>query len=290
MSQIANVVNVAQDSVKNAARQSVPAVRVMARVGYASRGVIYVLIGALSGMAAVGAAGGRVTDSSGALQNVVAHPFGRVLLGCITLGFFGFAIWQIVLGVEDSARDGSAWRQVMRRVSAFFTALVYLALMLSAIRILVGYQVHGSDHTARDWTAWAMTFPMGRWAVAVVGLGIVIAGVFNLYASATSRIGDRLDAQRLRGASLQAAVMIGRIGVASRGVVFCLIGGYLIIAAWHSDPREARGLAGAMRLLERQRFGPWLLALVALGFVAYGVYEFIQARYRRVEAEGPVVG
>ena len=54
------------------------------------------------------------------------------------------------------------------------------------------------------------------------------------------------------------------------------------MAALEADPAEARGLAGALATLARQPYGPWLLGAVAVGFVAYGVYLFLEARYRRV--------
>ena len=45
---------------------------------------------------------------------------------------------------------------------------------------------------------------------------------------------------------------------------------------------EARGLGGALATLAQQPFGPWLLGLVATGFVLYGLFTMIQARYRRL--------
>ncbi|MDX6484418.1 MAG: hypothetical protein QOE95_2189, partial [Gaiellaceae bacterium] len=45
---------------------------------------------------------------------------------------------------------------------------------------------------------------------------------------------------------------------------------------------EAQGLAGALRALEQQPYGPYVLGAVALGLVAYGLYMFVEARYRRM--------
>lgn len=79
-----------------------------------------------------------------------------------------------------------------------------------------------------------------------------------------------------------AATWLGRAGMGARGVVFGIIGGFLLYAALRSDPNEARGLAGAFKILAQQPFGLWLLGIVAAGFVAYGLYQFFEARYRRV--------
>jgi hypothetical protein len=78
-------------------------------------------------------------------------------------------------------------------------------------------------------------------------------------------------------------IWIGRLGIASRGIVFAVVGCLLVLAAYHSNPNEAKGLGGALDALQRQPYGPWLLAAVAAGLFAYGVYLFIRARYRRIE-------
>ena len=77
-------------------------------------------------------------------------------------------------------------------------------------------------------------------------------------------------------------VDLGRFGYAALGVVFTIIGIFLIVAAVQDNPHEAKGLDTALQELLRQPFGPILLAIVALGLIAYGVYSFVEARYRRV--------
>ncbi|MCP3141459.1 DUF1206 domain-containing protein [Pyxidicoccus sp. QH1ED-7-1] len=53
-------------------------------------------------------------------------------------------------------------------------------------------------------------------------------------------------------------------------------------AAIQADPGEAGGLGEALTALAEQPFGPWLLGAVALGLVAYAVYQLLEARYRRI--------
>lgn len=78
------------------------------------------------------------------------------------------------------------------------------------------------------------------------------------------------------------ATRFGRFGFAARGVIFCIIGFFLVLAAYQTDAGETRGLGGAMRAVEQQPFGAWLLALVAAGFVSYGLFMFVLAKYRRM--------
>jgi hypothetical protein len=65
--------------------------------------------------------------------------------------------------------------------------------------------------------------------------------------------------------------------------VFGITGLFLIQAAYRSNAGEAEGLGGALRALEQQPFGPWVLGVVALGLVSYGLYMFVMALYRRIK-------
>ncbi|WP_148129269.1 DUF1206 domain-containing protein, partial [Dulcicalothrix desertica] len=73
-----------------------------------------------------------------------------------------------------------------------------------------------------------------------------------------------------------------RFGIAARGFVFGIIGIFLVLAAIQVDGSEARGLGGTLAVLAQQPFGSWILGVVALGLIAYGIYSVIQARYRRI--------
>jgi hypothetical protein len=81
------------------------------------------------------------------------------------------------------------------------------------------------------------------------------------------------------------AIRAGQVGLTARGVVFGIIGIFLIQAALRARPEEARGLSGALRALEQQPYGPYVLGAVALGLVAYGLYMFVEARYRRMKID-----
>ena len=67
-------------------------------------------------------------------------------------------------------------------------------------------------------------------------------------------------------------------------LVFVLIGGFLILAAWHGNSAEAHGLGGALQALQQQPYGQVLLALTALGLFAFGLFGLVQARYRHIDA------
>jgi hypothetical protein len=88
---------------------------------------------------------------------------------------------------------------------------------------------------------------------------------------------DAMNARQRRWAKF-----IGQFGLAARGVTLGIIGGFLVHAGITADPTEARGLGGALAVLAQQPYGPWLLGIVALGLVAYGIFCVSQALYRRM--------
>jgi hypothetical protein len=79
---------------------------------------------------------------------------------------------------------------------------------------------------------------------------------------------------------------VGRFGLCARGVTFLVVGYFLVRAAVNVNAREARDIAGALRTLQQQPYGAWLLGVVALGLIAYGLLSFVDARYRRIVAPG----
>ena len=250
----------------------------LARLGFLAKGAVYVLVGALAAAAAAGS--GAAQGSEGALQSLLSEPFGRVILGLIALGLAGYATWRFASAILNPEHDGTA-----KRIFHFGTGVVHTGLALASARMALSGRGGGgdSDQRAVHWTAEVMARPLGGIAVALAGALVAGYGLQQLYRGFTADLDDQLDLGRLRPGRARWVVTIARTGLAARGVVFALIGVFLIIAAVQSDPAEARGLGGALRTLEQQPYGPWLLALVALGLIAYGIYQLVRARYRRID-------
>jgi hypothetical protein len=73
-------------------------------------------------------------------------------------------------------------------------------------------------------------------------------------------------------AQIKWATHIGRFGIAARGIAFGVIGLLLIQAAIQSDPDEVKGLVGALQTLAQEPVGRWILAVVAVGLIAYAIH------------------
>jgi Domain of Unknown Function (DUF1206) len=141
----------------------------LARLGYAARGAVYLIIGGLALLAAAGS-GGRTTDSKGAFQALLEAPFGGVLLAVIVIGFLCFAAWRLAQAFFDADRLGRQRKALMRRAAYGASAAVYVGLAFMAGSILLGHHHEGGDQSARDWTAALLSVPFGRWLVAAVGI------------------------------------------------------------------------------------------------------------------------
>src|SRR5919107_345138 len=98
------------------------------RIGYAAKGVIYLLIGTLAFRLAAGLDGGRIVDSTGALRMIVRQPFGTVLLGIVAIGLLAYSSWQLIEGIWDTRGKGGGWRGWSKRALTIIKGAVYAAV------------------------------------------------------------------------------------------------------------------------------------------------------------------
>lgn len=252
----------------------------LARLGYAARGLVYLLVGGLAVLAAIGA-GGQTGGSRSALATLLDEPFGRILLVVIGIGLLCFAAWRLVQAITDADRFGTSWKGRARRAGRFAGGFLVGSLGLSAIGIGLGRAAAGGEEQAtRDWTAWLLAQPFGPWLVAALGVAVAATGLG--FAGKAWR-GDVVEHLRLDEKTRGWVPTAGRIGFAARGLVYLMIGGFLIVAAWQGSSAEARGLGGALETLRAQPYGWILLGLTAAGLFAFGVFGLVQAVYRRIE-------
>ncbi|HEV3476615.1 MAG TPA: DUF1206 domain-containing protein [Rubrobacteraceae bacterium] len=265
---------------ERAARKASPWIERMARVGYVAYGIVYVLVGALAVQAAFGGSG-KTTSQEGALRQVLLAPLGRILLAMIAIGLLAYATWRLFQGILDPENEGKGAKGFLKRVDHVLNGLFHAALAFSAGRLALG--TGGGGGSPDDWTARLLAQPFGRWLAAIVGTVIVGAGLYQFYKAYKADFRDELESGSMSARERTWATRSGRLGYAARGVVFDVIGVFLIRAALQTDPDEARGLGGALETLARQPFGPYILGAVALGLVAYGAFMFVMARYRWIE-------
>jgi branched-subunit amino acid ABC-type transport system permease component len=111
---------------------------------------------------------------------------------------------------------------------------------------------------------------------------LVAAALWNLYRAVSGKYKESLKTGQLSAGELRWTTRIAFLGLTSRAVIFALIAWFFSDAAADYNARKAEGLDGALRKLAHEEHGSWLLALVAAGLFAWGIFCLIQARYREV--------
>lgn len=267
-----------QQQARRAVRQTAPWVQTLARLGYAAKGVVYLIIGGIAADAAFSPAE-PVQGPQGALGTILEQPFGKVLLGIMALGLAGYVLWKVVQSLVDPEHKGGSAKGAIARIGYLLSAATYAVLTLEAVRMLRG-DGGGQGGGAQHWTATVMDKPFGRILVGLAGAGIAAYGMYEIYRAFAADLAKRLDLEGSAVATRRRVVGLARAGTAARGVVFGVIGWLVVTAAVRYDPSRAQGLEGALGTLRQAAYGPWLLAAVALGLVAYGIFQLVKARYR----------
>ena len=255
----------------------------LARLGYACKGVVYLIIGGLAVKLAVGK-GGAATDQRGALQTIVEQPFGKFLLVVVAIGLLAFALWSFIQAIFDTEGKGGGAKGIIGRLGYAAVGVGYAVTAIGAFSLVAGSGSGGQGSTTRtqDWTANLLKLPFGVALVVIVGL-VVLAIAVYLYAKAwNGKFQNRLSLTGRAAHVRKLLVFLGRFGYAALGVVFTIVGIFLIVAAIQFNPHQAKGLDTALKELLQLPFGPFLLGIVALGLFAYGAYSFVEARYRNL--------
>jgi hypothetical protein len=273
---------VAAEAVPHSLREASPWIERLARLGFVAKAAVYVIVGTIAARVGFGM-GGRTTDTRGAMATILAQPFGSVLLAAVAAGLAGYALWLILGAVLDAEGRGSDLRGVLLRLGASGRGLVH-ALLGTRAALMVAGSSTGRGDGVHEWTAWLMSAPFGPWLVAAAGASVMAYGGYQLYRVFAADLARHLDRSALRADALRWAVRFGRCGMAARGLVFAVIGFFLIRAALNYDPRQAKGIAEALRTMASRSSPPWLLGAVAVGLVCYGLYQLFEARYRRIRA------
>jgi Domain of Unknown Function (DUF1206) len=255
--------------------------RGLARAGLLARGVNYLLVGSLAVQIALGSRGTQA-DTTGALRAVAEHPGGIVVLWLLAAGFAGLALWRLAETVYGQAGPGG--QTVPKRLASLALGVIYGVTCGVVVNFILGVGGGASSDTeSKSFTARLLAHSGGQVLVAGIGVAVAAAGVgVGIYGL------RRMFATYLRTAQMSAATSkvvegLGVAGYVTRGVVFCIAGAFLIDAAVSFDPQKAQGLDGSLRETAATPLGPWLLFVVALGLVIFGLYSWCEARWRMVE-------
>ena len=254
------------------------ATHALARAGLTARGVIWILIGWVAVLVALGHSKNEV-DQQGALQMLAGKPYGTVSLWLLGIGFAGYALWRLGEVATGVAGEGNGAGPRLRSLGR---AVIYAGFAYLTFKVLSGSQSGSQSRKQQDVTATVMQHPGGQWVVGIAGAIVVIIGVVLVIEGLRRRFVKYLLTSRMSPRTRRIVKTLGTVGTTVRGVVIALVGILVIDAAVTHSPAKSGGVDKALLTLRDQPFGPILLVVVALGLVVFGVYGLCEARWRRV--------
>jgi hypothetical protein len=254
----------------------------LARLGYASKAIVYGIVGVVA-LSAGANTGGVITDRSGALRAILSRPFGNTLLFVLAIGLCGYALWRVLDAIFDPDRHGTRFKGLVIRIGDIIRAIVYGALGVEAFRLAAGLRTSRGDGI-RAWAARILDWPFGDWILGVTGAIVVAYGISQIRAVLVGHSHAKIDLSPIPIGMRDPLLKIGRFGVGARAVIIVVLGFFLLRAAIKHDPREAHGLRESIVDLVGFFQGRWVLIVIALGLVAYGVDQALHARCRRIRS------
>jgi hypothetical protein len=172
-------------------------------------------------------------------------------------------------------------RALATRLGDVAAGVAYAGLAAVAVRLL-GDPVDDAGLAGATWGARLLALPGGRALLAVGGLVVLGAAVSLAARAVTGRVADRLERRGLRPATVRAIVALARAGQAARAGLFGVVGWLLVRAAWLRDAAGVGGLGSALDVLDETAVGPVVVGVASAGCLAYGAYQLLKARFRRL--------
>jgi hypothetical protein len=252
----------------------------LAKLGFAARGTIYLLIGWFAVLLVVGKRPPEA-DQRGALQEVTRHNGGFALLWVIAIGLTGYALFRFseaAFGVVGDAKG----HEKGPRLKSLFRGCLYAFFAVNAFNLLAHARSKSQAGQQQLLTARVMQHSFGRWVIGIVGAVVIVIGLALIVEGIRGKFKKYFALSDLPAGSRRIVWFLGTFGTSARGVVFGLTGFFLVKAAWDYDPSKARGLDGALRnTVANSDLGRTLVGVVAVGLIAFGLYCYAEAAWRR---------
>jgi hypothetical protein len=259
-----------------------PLMEKLIRLGYMMRGLVYGVIGLLAFQVAVGS-GGKLTDQQGAIAALGGTPLGQVLLYVMLAGLIGYALWGLIRAVVDPLHEGTDAKGIAQRVGYLVSGVSYGVLAMSTYGLITAKAPAATSGAqgaqTQQTTASILTQPWGPWVVALAAAIVIGVGLLQIYTGLRPKFNPQFQLAGRSGNDRKWLERLGRFGTVARGVVFSLIGVFLLQAAVQHNASRAQGFDGVLTALVHQPYGTVLLGIVAAGLIAFGIYS---AMIRRV--------
>jgi hypothetical protein len=254
------------------------ALALLGRAGFLARGIMYVVIGWIALQIAFGHSR-QQADRTGALHALGSTPFGEAALWILVVGFIGMTLWRL----SEAIWPAGEGRKASARALSLAKAVTYAVIAYGVLKYAIGLGApQSSNKQSVDLTATLLRYTGGQVLVVVIGLVLIGAGLYLGYEAWRERFLKDMQLGQLKTRTRRIVEWLGRIGGVARGIVFITAGVFLVVAAVEAKPGQAKGIDSSLRVLATTPAGPWLLALVAIGLIMFGLFSCCEARFRRL--------
>jgi len=258
-----------------------PLMEALTRFGYGVRGLIYIVMGLLALQVTLGK-GGALASPQGAIAAIGKQPAGRILLWVVLVGLISYALWGVVRAVMDPLHKGHDPKGLLARFGFLTSAFGYAILILPTYGYITGASKTANGSGTQNFIAKIMAMPWGRWVIGILGLIVLVGGLYQLYLGFSAGFERQFQTYALTPKEVKLATDVGRFGTSARGVVLALVGILISLAAYRANPSQKVGMDTALATLLNQPYGIWLLGVVAVGLIAFGVYSVLCAFWFRL--------
>lgn len=274
---IDETVEAAEDIVRH------PLTKTLARLGFYTKGFLFIVIGILAILVAVGSKSGELAAPSGALTEVARVPYGKVILIIFIVGGVGHGIWNILRGVADVDDAGGGWQGIGKRIIPVGIGIFYLILAWTAWSIIAAARISQPEQAIqKTLTAVLLTLPFGAVLVGIIGFSVIGAGIHQCYSGISGKYQENFRLCEVENRQQRIITILGIFSFTAQALIFGLIGYFFVWAAIAFNPNEAIGMDGALLKLAQSYWGKTLLFITAAGLVCTGILSIYEAKYRRL--------
>ena len=257
-----------------------------ARFGFVARGVVYLIVGVIALQIAWAERPDTEASKDGALRAIAERPMSGVLLTVLAVGMAGYAAWRFSEALWGKRDETDEHKRTLKRLGSAAKGLIYVGFLVSVVRFIGGGPDSGGSGGGREseesWTATVLDLPGGRLWVGAVAVALVGVAGWLAYRGLAQKYEKRLDTHEMGPVTGRIVDVVGVVGLTARGAIVGFAGYLLLRAALDYDPDEAAGVDGTLRELAAQPFGKAILTALGIGIACYGLYSWVEARYRRL--------
>lgn len=256
----------------------------IARAGYSAKTVMYSMLGIFILSLVINTLNREKASQSHVFSTLKEQPFGQVILGLLIVGLACYALWRW-LQVFYNRRESDEYRFLFYINQIFFvvSGLFYFGAAYLGAKTLLSIGSKKSGQSSGEQTSeYLLQYEWGIIVVAAIGVCVLIFACVQFKHAVTADFMDKFSLTALSGHVKASILCSGRVGYAARGIVYILVGSFFVISAVNSNPSQAGGLRQALSTLMEQPFGPYLIMGVGAGFLLFGIYCGLEARYRNI--------